>query len=791
VTAPTPPTPPTAPPRRLELPGPKRERFRRNRLRKKKKKIAERVITFARDDRDSRKDGRARRLQRMAKLRMWEEEVESLPWPDASNTALPDIATASLIAQDALHNAVMSARPAIVSRATEKSGKDYEGHVDDLLDHQFFVEQDGEKVVEEVIQNFVEEGHFQALVAWVREDRQVADLRIVPRIPVEMHPEPYFIQVLSEHFIGADPIRRDKEGWSWKLTQDGREVLVDFYTRPKDKKLEMVIERQVPVADGPRTIVYEYDRCYYPPRSKNLQAPGPNNPGGASHVIFVDFPTVDELTRLQKKGFYDLIDAKDVRKIQNAARDTTEEEEEKQKDDFQGTNEEIREKIESHRTLTRYLCFDRFDLNGDGLDEDVVWWVLKEGGYLLKARPMTELYPTEKATRPIAEAAFLPAAGRREGISLPEFQEALHDLSKATLDQMVDSGTLANTPFGFYDPTGNTKPEIITIYPGDLYPMRSPKNNVFYPQFAARSQTFGVNLMTLVDKMDAKLTVFSNELNAGMVPKGKASALRNVGSIDRIQQAGEARPERVLRRFYNGFRLIFQNMHEFDKVLLPKEKQFRVIGYTRPNEDPYRTVTATNMRRGYLLEFTANVQNASRSAAFEQLQQVLALTIQPLAIQMGITKATGVYNALFDALKKLGIHEPERYIDTPNPVLTGPRLLAEEAISKLLQEQAPFGEPLEGAQLHLEKLIEFEKDDRLFATMTDRGAAMFKIYAEEVAQKAQQEKMLQLQADLAGQQQRQLGAGNGTGALAPPPPDEGPPPVQEGEVTDETFEEGA
>ena len=140
----------------------KRERQRRHRFRGKKQEIAERVLNFVREDRDARSEGRTQRIQRKAKLRMWEEDVDHLPWPGASNTATPDIATAALIAQDSLQNAVMSARPAVTAHATDKDvDSEVEQLIDDLLDQQFFTEGGGERVIEEMAQNVVEEGCFR------------------------------------------------------------------------------------------------------------------------------------------------------------------------------------------------------------------------------------------------------------------------------------------------------------------------------------------------------------------------------------------------------------------------------------------------------------------------------------------------------------------------------------------------------------------------------------------------------------------------------------------------------
>ena len=49
--------------------------------------------------------------------------------------------------------------------------------------------------------------------------------------------------------------------------------------------------------------------------------------------------------------------------------------------------------------------------------------------------------------RPIAEASFLPVRGRRDGISIVELLEGLHDAQKSLLDQAIDAGTSSAQTF--------------------------------------------------------------------------------------------------------------------------------------------------------------------------------------------------------------------------------------------------------------------------------------------------------------------------------------------------------
>jgi hypothetical protein len=42
------------------------------------------------------------------------------------------------------------------------------------------------------------------------------------------------------------------------------------------------------------------------------------------------------------------------------------------------TTAKARGKSPDHKTLTRLMCFDLFDSDGDGVNEDMIWWVIKE-----------------------------------------------------------------------------------------------------------------------------------------------------------------------------------------------------------------------------------------------------------------------------------------------------------------------------------------------------------------------------------------------------------------------------
>jgi hypothetical protein len=142
----------------------------------------------------------------------------------------------------------------------------------------------------------------------------------------------------------------------------------------------------------------------------------------------------------------------------------------------------------SHEKLTRLMVFDCFDVDGDGQDEDVIFWFILETKTLLKAKYLTEVFPANPPVRPLAEAHLFPVPGRRFSIGVLEMMEGMHDLLKQFFDQGGDAGTIANSPVRVLPATSNMRPEVIRLWPGEMYPLSDPKNDVHFPTLGIRAR---------------------------------------------------------------------------------------------------------------------------------------------------------------------------------------------------------------------------------------------------------------------------------------------------------------
>lgn len=758
-------------------------------------RIAQRVRKFYEADTQSRNIDRDVRLQRYAKYRQW-TEGKTFPWDGSSDAALPDVATQSFRVQDTLHNAVMSTRPIVTSKAINENDREKQEKIDLLHDWQFFVEQPGEQTIEEAAELFVNDPCVTIFTPWVEEYRKRTIVEKTQALPMDQIPAAYFEELMRARF--GDRLYRpiSEEGWDWEVLNGLGEpsTKVHFYSNTDGSPVEVVIEETVQAFNGPRPMVMSYDDVLTPPRVANLQAPTPSNPGGSPHVILTFRPTVDEVRRLYDAGVYDLLTKEDVDRIEKMApAEKFEDSLESQKDAIQGEASDLgHNHIEpKHKRLTMLVCFDIYDVDGDGKTEDVIWWVIPEAKVLARAKRLTEVYPFSVPRRPFAESSFLPVKGRRAGISLIESIEGLHDLMKSTMDLMIDSGTMASFPFGFYRAASTVNPEVLRPYPGDLMPMANPKEDIFFPNMSASfSQSFGFNMYSLISQMGERLTM-QGDLQFGRVPAGKSSALRTLGGMQTVMSQGEARPQRILRRFYRIWTEVWAQMHELNQQFLPESKRFRVTGYVEPGRDPYVSVSTRNEIQGrFMFDFNANLFNSSQMALQQSLTELMNVAITDLAVNLGISDADSIYRLIRDYAKAVGA-DPNMYLNRPTPGADVRRLLWQDVLDSVLGGRLPDGVPAEPAQEHLMKLQEFLEGDRQGKhtgigqpLMDSQQMQLLQMWMVNVSELARQEAAIAQRAAAAG---KFNSGGPGAGAAPPAPVDGGPTMVSENELLDETL----
>lgn len=776
--SPSPETPPSVPRSSPDAPLRERTRLRPPAIRldsgEDKAKVTARVKRFYEEDVHARELDAQARLQRHAKMFQW-VDPHGARWDGGSNIAMGDILAVVLRLEDTLQNAVLSTRPIVTVKSTRSGQPEREENVNLLLDYQFFREQDGEALIELLSCDMVREGSYKALTRWITEERETIQTRHFQPIPAELEPAAYFERILRdrlEGFVSArrmDPEAEDPD-WDWRVELEGRRwVDARFYTDP-DQGDEVIMELrgELVTYDGPKTIRYAWDHVLYPYFCENLQTPCPSNPNGAPHVIFVDYPTLEEVQRLVREGYYDQVELGDLEGVRPESvpdEKRTGTSLERAKDEMRGYTSHAIPSSDArlHGRMTRLTCFDLWEEGEQA--QDVVWTMLLDPDLLLRARPLGEVSPGNPPRRPIAHSALIPISGRVDGIGIPELMEGLHDFIKATFDLMVDAGEIEAIPAYVYRQSSMVNPEDYHLAPGDGLPV-TQKDDISLLQSRPQSGPVLTNLITLAERQQQDLTM-QGDLQAGRIPSGKSAALRTSGGIQQVLAQGEARPERLLRRFFKGLRQIFETMWQLDRALLPEEKSFRVLGVTGRGESEVTIRRKEDLSGDLELDFQANILNSSKVAMQQAMETMLQLMLNPLTLQTGITDPEGIYRVMADYLRALG-QQPEKYLKKPAPQSDQPRIFARDALTWIGRGMKPFGVPAEGSYAqHLEELDGLLStklaDGRILAeALAPAERELLRAYVQETQQRSQQEQQqaqLQQQAGELRTQLTQQGSG--------------------------------
>jgi len=771
----------------------------------KRDTIAKWVSETVREDLEARTEWNDMRLQRYAKLRGWLED-KSFPWANSSNARVTSLMEDSQRTQDTMHNAVMASRPICNAQATLTANASKQDTIDTVIDWQIFVEQKGEIAIGQLIEQFVNDGTFVAYLPWVRDDQEIIDTFEFPPPRDDQEIGAAVAEAFDSKLPqggGAQPL--DELGWKWRVTYAdvplGEPDIYDidaYWNGGSRDPLVVRISATHRVFDGTVIMPKFVDEWLAPVRAGNLQPPSLSNPKGADHVFLLDWVQEDEIRRLWKSGFYNLITNESFEKIQ--ALSTTDrsqvnenDEHQTQRDQLEGTQVPLGSENQA-KGMRRVIAFARKDIDGDDLVEDVVFWVVTDKDYgspiLIKAEPLTALYPSIPPRRPFATATFLPVEDRLLGISLPELMEGVYDLLKTTLDQTIDNGTLKNVPFFTYRATSGLRNETMRISPGLGIPTADPRNDLVFPAWPNSGESFGFNLMTMLNQMRERLSMIG-QAQFGQVPFGSSSALRTTGNMQALLSQADARPERILRRFFTGLTEIWAQFHEMNLRFLPKGKQVKVLGPLKANQDPFISVDPEQIQGRMRFSFKANILNTNKATAQEGLLRLSEIALSDLFIQLGITTPDTAFRLVSDVAKVLG-QEPAKYFTPPSPQGDQPRIQAEEAIALLLQGEVPIGVPAEGVEAHLKLVMAYAKSKGA-QELAPELAGLFQAYLQNVQRMANEEQKRQ-RISQASQQLRQSLQGGGQPGAPPqnggtPPPTPGLNPTLSGgaELFDETL----
>ena len=626
--------------------------------------------------------------------------------------------------------AVFSGGRVLRARARSRAGMDMEDHVTEFLNYQLLVELGFEKVTEALALDFFVHGKFIAKVPWMARKENVREVEHYPaeasdeEILLDLYPE--LPAVKSGDY--SYKIERPSEGAAdpdVKVTDH-----VELY--PTANEIRAVITKEVVTWHNPKVI------------RKNLEdvvVPNPDtlrNILDAAWIIDKTWMTGDEIRRLAKDKVYDLLTKEDLEQIEeweSVEHGGTSAPGQRGTQDVSAAQQGVdpmEDKTGTKTGLTMLECYWHWDVDGDGFNERVVFWIIEELKLLARARYLSEVYRDNEW--PYAEAGFIPTEGFY-AMGVPEFAEGIQDAIVILHNQGLEWGAITNAPVGFYRPSSALKPETIRYRAGELIPVDSPRDDIVFPSWPTANQTWRFNEEALLNQyLDRGLA--QGPVQFGQPPEGRASAVRTARATMALIGQGDMLADLTLARFQHGLNRIFKLVWRRDREFLPPGRSFRVVGPVDPGQDPFREIPDREALQGdYDFEFVSNNQTASRDYVRQAMMLVMQTVVNPLTLQTGIVTPTHLYQMYKELLISLERRDFDKFIQKPPQFLEPPKdpLLEHDM---MIHGQPARVSPMENLQEHMQAHMAFVMSPA-FAMVPPVYIGLFKSHIEETMQAMQ------------------------------------------------------
>jgi hypothetical protein len=387
---------------------------------------------------------------------------------------------------------------------------------------------------------------------------------------------------------------------------------------------------------------------------------------------------------------------------------------------------------------------------------------------ILRATYLDRVNKTGK--RPFAKAVFQPRQDSNHPLGLCEM---LHPLSREIdffHNLRIDYGTFASMPIGFYRPSSNLEKDKIGLEPGMLIPLDNPQTDVVFPNMGLRTQ-FGMQEEAELKAEIERLTSIS-DLNLGVLSGAQGATRTATGAAALVSEAS-ANLDVYLRRLNVAWQSILEYLFGMLQQRIPQGLAFRLLG--EDGIDVFREVPSREVLAGnYDFIVSPNSATSNRQIQLDTASQILQLTADPFAIQLGIVTPAEYYEARKNFLKQLGVKDFGKFLRKPKDI---PRVYT--PMEELDLVMAGVEVPLDPMMDHIGFVTLWEKvkeDDNLLGQFNEEQTIMAErqsVAHQQMLQSLQQ--MRNQQANLQQQQTNQQNAQQQQVSPQPAPPPAGVP----------------
>ena len=460
-------------------------------------KISNVVLADIQHALDNRTNWLSKRQEDIERLEMEKGKSDpNFPWDNSSDIRLPNVRVAVGATRARFLSSVFSPEQATEVNAVGSDDLHNVSVVHQFIEWMLSDDRVGfyEKI-DEICEPVIALGDYVLHPHWARETRLIQE-----KLKVYIHPQ---TGETIPHPVTGEPI------------EFGDTIALELLNLPPvTQTTEIDITEEQVVFEGATLDVFDTEDLILPPDAKNIKS--------ADWVAQRVWMSVDQIARKRKDGSYNVLNSKDFNQIKRdsdqSSLDTMAGDDEslgnQTKSVLEGTDTEIgRNKREV------FNWFGKWDINGDGLDEEVIFTVHGKSGILMRVALLDDVYPHGK--RPFILVTHDKRSGRPYGRGLARTLAALDDAMNTAINQFFDRGTLINALFGFYKPGEGMPDDEIEIHPGKFIPTDDPSNIRI-----ASAPDYGgifINFLQFIEAYVEKLTGVS-DATLGRVTPGRRTA---------------------------------------------------------------------------------------------------------------------------------------------------------------------------------------------------------------------------------------------------------------------------
>lgn len=410
---------------------------------------------------------------------------------------------------------------------------------------------------------------------------------------------------------------------------------------------------------------------------------------------------------------------------------------------------------------TIYESYLRYDIDDDGIDEELVVWREELTGTIIRLTYLDRV--SQNGKRPFVLKKLIPVDGSPYGIGFGEMLYGINMLHDYIVNQRLDAGTFQTFPWFVFRAASGLDTGKITLAPGKGIPVDNI-NDISFPKVNGNA-AYGFQEEQLVSSYGDKVSSI-NALAEGQI--GGQGITRTASGAAALVQELNTQLDIFIQRYQVGFAKSLRFIDKQCQELLPLGAVYQVVGLDKKGTIYKRFMDRDAMRWDTDFELTGNSVNSNKAIERDVANQIVQMQLNPVALQSGIVTPQNLFAGYKNLLTKLEVRDTDTYLTSPEGVDSSP-YSAKDELQMILVGVKP---PVYLNDKHAEKVAyfdEFENSDE-FGFLTEHHLPL---YSEVKDSHMRYADAIASQAALAGQTGMsnnpnlagQIAAATGGGAL--------------------------